>query len=1582
MQLSEGADGQQEYSAGNKPTALTEDEKKETEVELDENGSFTFTLKAGQKLTVKDLPAGTLYQITEAVPSGWTLEAENSVGEVPSVDTAHAVMNNKYEPGKATATLFGSKLLDGKAAQAGRFAFELTNTTEGSDSQGQKKIIVNEAGGFIQKSEVYTQPGTYTYTLKEVQGLVESVNADKTINWVTDEDELRKIKFDDSVYDITVVVKQTEVDGNINLNVESVKYTKDGKDVQAMQFLNTTVPGSLQIEKVGNGLTEANKDAEFTFKVKLTNEAGMPLDDTGSAMYFTKTSENPATPEPTPAYDPSSKAAGNGGRSLLSAGTIPSIESNEVKLFSQMLKGAPSRAPMNLGATGSIDPQPVNFGYTGAPQTFTAPYSGYYKLEAWGAQGGNAVTYSGISGGKGGYTSGNIYLNAGQVIYVYVGGAGQSTPGGKATGTSNPQRKATPGWNGGGGAGNLQWPESNSGRSYGSGGGATDFRLTGGAWNNFSSLKSRIMVAGAGGGAADNTGRYNGGAAGGLVGINGTGYWYMHGSPGIGGGQNYPGYAGTFPSNNPSGPIQGAKQRVAGFGRGNGENDFWASAGGGSGYYGGGGSMHSQSAAGGSSFISGYPGCDAISEESTSGNIIHTGQPNHYSGMVFSDPVMKAGNASMPKPTGGNETGHSGNGYARITPLFFTIHFDKNDDNATGTMESIQVSSTDGLTLPPCTYQNELVFAGWTTDSNGVVPEYGDCDAFTDAAFGQEITLYAIWMSEDAFLLHFDANGGYTEKQWQIVNGPEDTVELPTASMPGGYEFLNWTTEPDGSGDVFADVAEGADFKAQPGDKITLYAQYLDPSQKASLTVQHYLEKADGSGEYDGPVAVERTAYDIDAEATAEPHSYIGFKTGEPDTSLPVTMNSNKIVKFYYDRTRYTLAFDANGGEGEMADIAMLGGVSKKLPVNQFSKENSIFIGWNTEKNGSGTNYGDGQTINSIGDDGKTVTLYAQWYSIDDTQTSEPSNGEYTVTCKAGETIIFPSLPAGTTYEITEVDLPDGWELVGDIENAKGTILSAERINIKATNKYSATGSADLTAHKTLQGETMSAGQFSFQLIDDNADSEKYGEVLETAVNSAVDEAEQIAGEDEEAVDNPWYGTAPVRFSSLSFDHQGVYQYKIREVKGNDSSINYDEHEENVTILVTDRGDGRLNTQVFYDDDDAHFINEMSGGNLKVSKTLSNASQASMDMDFVFVLRLYDSHGNELKETYPVTMSDGSEKTIVSGGSITMKGGESFTVTGLPHQSKYIVVEVPTDGFELVKEENNEGTILAGETAEAAFENAYNSRTDTEGGTGAQIEAKKVFELGEIQPEQFEFRLTDSSGEEIETVYAATDGTIQFTTLHYTLEDDGKRFIYYIEEVPGEDANILYDDHKERVDVTVKDNGNGTMTAVVEYAGETEEERQTPPEFTNEYQKGSLQIVKTLDLHEQVDFGNRIDPASFIFRVDITAPNDEVIYSDVVTLVFTEGGTQTYEIGDLPAGSVAHVEEIYAGGNYTISGDSVREVTIVKDDKSTEEAEVTKAEFTNTYNDTYKGGGSVTNTITDADKAEQSYAQETGGDKE
>ena len=294
------------------------------------------------------------------------------------------------------------------------------------------------------------------------------------------------------------------------------------------------------------------------------------------------------------------------------------------------------------------------FDYTGAEQTFTAPVSGTYKLETWGAQGGN-------NGGKGAYASGTIELKSDDNLYIYVGGKGSKNDAGVA-------QEVPGGYNGGG----LNHGQNCCSRVFGSGGGATDVRLKNGTWNDFDSLKSRIMVAAGGGGTfSDGTANSKGGAGGTLTGKSATGD-YSDWCRGLGGTQILGGKieessgqycaAGTNSTYTAPGLVTG------GFGTGGSHGTAGNnSTGGGSGYYGGSSSGHIASAGGGSSFISGYTGCNAISESSTKNNIIHTGQSIHYSGYYFTDAVMKSGDETMPTHNGSSTmTGNSGNGYARI----------------------------------------------------------------------------------------------------------------------------------------------------------------------------------------------------------------------------------------------------------------------------------------------------------------------------------------------------------------------------------------------------------------------------------------------------------------------------------------------------------------------------------------------------------------------------------------------------------------------------------------------------------------------------------------------------------------------------------------------------------------------------------------------------------------------------------------------------------------------------------------------------------------------------------------------------
>ncbi|WP_154650117.1 fimbrillin family protein [Segatella paludivivens] len=120
-----------------------------------------------------------------------------------------------------------------------------------------------------------------------------------------------------------------------------------------------------------------------------------------------------------------------------------------------------------------------NYDYTGASQTFTAPYTGIYKLEVWGAQSGGWGSHTNAPGG---YAGGYKRLIQGDVLYIVVGGKGYDVNY-YADGTS---------YNGGG-TGSI--PEG----KYG-GGGATHIATHTGLLKDLVAYKSTVLVVGGGAG--------------------------------------------------------------------------------------------------------------------------------------------------------------------------------------------------------------------------------------------------------------------------------------------------------------------------------------------------------------------------------------------------------------------------------------------------------------------------------------------------------------------------------------------------------------------------------------------------------------------------------------------------------------------------------------------------------------------------------------------------------------------------------------------------------------------------------------------------------------------------------------------------------------------------------------------------------------------------------------------------------------------------------------------------------------------------------------------------------------------------
>lgn len=271
--------------------------------------------------------------------------------------------------------------------------------------------------------------------------------------------------------------------------------------------------------------------------------------------------------------------------------------------------GKTSSKSFDMGCAASIS---KDFAYNGSVSNYTTMCRGKHTLTVWGAQGGN-------TGGKGGYSTGVVNLNENMNLYIYVGGQGS--------------KGSTGGFNGGGTAGT----------SGGSGGGATDIRIAG------NTLYYRVIVAGGGGGKGQDS-CAAGGVGGGTTG-GGSASQSSCGTQAGGGTQTAGGakgvYSGTYGAN------------TGAFGKGGNASDgSYNGGGGGGGWYGGGAGASSNWSNGGGGG-SGYVYTSSTASSCPSGCKL-------ASSFYLTNAETKAGNTSFPSTTGGTETGHSGNGYARI----------------------------------------------------------------------------------------------------------------------------------------------------------------------------------------------------------------------------------------------------------------------------------------------------------------------------------------------------------------------------------------------------------------------------------------------------------------------------------------------------------------------------------------------------------------------------------------------------------------------------------------------------------------------------------------------------------------------------------------------------------------------------------------------------------------------------------------------------------------------------------------------------------------------------------------------------
>lgn len=350
----------------------------------------------------------------------------------------------------------------------------------------------------------------------------------------------------------------------------------------------------------------------------------------------------------------------------------------------------------------------------------------------------------------------------------------------------------------------------------------------------------------------------------------------------------------------------------------------------------------------------------------------------------------------------------------------------------------------------------------------------------------------------------------------------------------------------------------------------------------------------------------------------------------------------------------------------------------------------------------------------------------------------------------------------------------------------------------------------------------------------------------------------------------------------------GTWTYTVKEVVPQDQgNIKYDTHPENVTVTVTDDGNGNLSSSVQYDSDGVAFDNHdatPTTGRLSITKSVEGVVDASKEFTFDVT-----------------TIKDGVRTTK----QVKVRAGQTLDVGEFPEGTTYSIAEtdIPA-GYTLKGSSGAAGTIVAGETQNATFTNAYSTKGSV------ALSATKKLTGGMLESGQFAFELRDDAGNVVQTVTNDADGSVAFEPISY---DAAGTYHYTIAEVvPGQgsvghDDSITYDSHSEDVTVVVTDQkGEGTLSAVAAYD-------QDGAVFENSVKPGSIQLTKSVTGGTEAVAGKK-----FPFELVLKDAKGEPL-SGTFAYSNTDGTTGTVENGDtieVAADQTAKIEGISAGATY------------------------------------------------------------------
>lgn len=169
--------------------------------------------------------------------------------------------------------------------------------------------------------------------------------------------------------------------------------------------------------------------------------------------------------------------------------------------------------------------------------------------------------------------------------------------------------------------------------------------------------------------------------------------------------------------------------------------------------------------------------------------------------------------------------------YAQWVSDTYTIRYDANNKNASGTMSDTSATYDETVTLPEnkFTASGYAEFTGWNTKADGTGTSYEDRQKVKNLSSknGATVTLYAQW-DPVTFRVKFNGNGSGSGVMKDVEGKAGDSITLPeNRFVKDGYVFAGWNTREDGTGDSYDDKAS-FEYKPVENQTVTLYAQWKE----------------------------------------------------------------------------------------------------------------------------------------------------------------------------------------------------------------------------------------------------------------------------------------------------------------------------------------------------------------------------------------------------------------------------------------------------------------------------------------------------------------------------------------------------------------------------------------------------------------------------------------------------------------------------------------------------------------------------------------------------------------------------------